>query len=373
MAFRTRRRSRRTRRPALKFKKGYAGLRRGRSTVRRRTVKGRRRHTRTSHRTHGRVTNNMRSKLLDFLTVPQTLYTSDSKRVDIVYPEYPPADGYYGKRCVYFANQYSLPRVNDITKMMDDLRTRIKTDPVMDVDDQSVSQKFFITKNMMRVEYSNMSKATVYMTIYYCKVRKNIPSAYSLFDPLIMLSQGFSNRRITQTASTTRGVEGLTHDDLTPFDSPTFTHWVNIYKVKRLKLQGGASGRFSLVRKSVRTIHMDDIVVPTSTTAIDFADFPLMYSHLRGAKFPLVKVTGEVLSFDNAALTPAVTTTTPTVVFNTSYHYEYKQATNQYSRLQYSDSVQTAGFDRIANPTQGTAHVVTEQGQQRVTDVSVQT
>lgn len=314
------------------------------------------------------VANNMRSKLLDILTVPQTLITADAKAVTVNFPTTPVRpDGYYGKRCAWFSNFYSLPRVTDIVVMADDLKARDRPTVQADLENQSVAQKFFITSSTMRIEYSNLSKGTVYMTAYFCKLRKSIPQAYSFYDPLLMLSQGFADRK-WQNTTDTRGSAALTHDDLTAFDSTTFTHWVKIYKVKNLKLQGGESGKLSVTTKRPRTIHMEDVVVATNSDYDSYVDMPLLYSHIKGGKFILIKFTGEITGFENLLIDPPVTQTTPKMVFNTKYHYTYKQVARHESRISYNDSINTAGFADINRPNVDIPVIVTEQGQQRTTE-----
>lgn len=282
--------------------------------------------------------NNKRKALLRILTVPN--YWNAQEAYQAVVPAPTAATG---KSIIYEAPDHSTPRVIDLQAIAN----------VITPAPTHASLKYHLTKVTARYEYSNMSLATTYLTAYFCKVRHNIPDLSGSYSPLIVLGDGFAANNYNNTG-TSRGQLGLTDSELTPFQSSRFCSLFKIYKVKKLKLQGGESGRLTVKQPRMWTLNMDDIV--TQTNVATMTTFPLMaryYSHLKGARFILWRIEGEVTN--NDAVKTQITNTSPTVNFITHYHYEFKWMSDTHSNIYTQAAV---GFSNPVAP-----EIITEQGQ----------
>lgn len=276
-----------------------------------------------------------RKKLLNMLTVPNYWSAQSAFQIKV------PVPGATGKTVSYNTNAYSMPRITDLVE----IATAIEPNPT------STNLKLTFTQLLLRYEYSNMDITSTYLTAYFCRARRDVPDTLNYFSPVQIMEDGWADNNYSVGS---RGVLGFDELNLDPFKSFKFCHYFNIYKVKKLKLQGGESGKLAVKCKS-RVLNMADAFTKSGGDQATWSAYSKLWSHVKGSKFILFRVEGEIGNQETTKTN--ITATAPRVNFITSYNYTYKRISESRSDLIVGP---VAGF------TGGAAEQVTEQGQQDV-------
>lgn len=280
--------------------------------------------------------NYSRKKLLDILTVPN--YATFQQGFQAVVD---PTLASSGKPVRYAAPNGSIPHRDHIRVIANHMYSA----------PTSALLKFFLTKMVLRYEYSNMSLGTTYMTAYFCRVRRDLFNTQNQIDPLVILEKGFD-----ETAHAVSGGDVLLESsDVSPFQSKRFVQYFHIYKTKKLKLQGGESGKLAVKIGRSMVIQANEWLQKTGDSET-FLTMQQILAHKRGGKFILFRIEGEVTN--NEADKTQVTATSPRVNFISHYHYTYKSIVDSVTNLHVADSV---GISTALAP-----EIITEQGQQDI-------
>lgn len=276
-----------------------------------------------------------RKKLLNILTVPNFYNAQEAWQLQV------PATTNAGKGVQYGCVAYSIPTVPHIQA----IATLINPSP------SHTNMKVYFTNMFLRYEYSNMSLASCYLTAYFCRSRRDVPDTLNYYNPIVIMQDGWADRGFDSTG---RGVLGDDELNLDPYKSFKFCHYFKIYKVKKLKLQGGESGKLAVKCRS-RILNMSDLFTKSGADQATWANYSRLFAHVKGSKFILFRAEGEVTNLENTKT--AVTATAPRVNFITSFNYTYKRISESISDLNVGPAT---GF------TAGSVEIITEQGQQDV-------
>lgn len=117
---------------------------------------------------------------------------------------------------------------------------------------QMIADKFVLDRASLEMNITNADPHQCYLSMYYCRPRRDIPNLAGMSNILGMLQEGWKNAGIGRAESGTTEAydKSLT---LTPFMSSTFCRYYQIYKVKKILLRPGETflARISRSRSSV--------------------------------------------------------------------------------------------------------------------------
>lgn len=128
---------------------------------------------------------------------------------------------------------------------------------------------------------TNLTNIKIQLTLYYCMVRHDVQNISSKGNPLVEFYDGLANKGDIMLGS--RGSNQF-NEQVTPFDSPDFTHLYKIYRVKKFLLSAGRIIKFSTCNKRSRIFRLSDYYSRISTSST-LASSTLTVSLCRGSKF----------------------------------------------------------------------------------------
>lgn len=149
--------------------------------------------------------------------------------------------------------------------------------------------KFFIHSARMMHTLINQTSATSYVSAYYCMIRRDLPISNSL---LTILTDGFNGNGLTAAG-------GQAAADVTPFQSSLFCSIAKIYKVQHHKFEPGEERSYMISSNKRRQIDTSRFTASTSG-AETFLTVPIIYDALRGNRFILFRIRGQIAD-DSAA------------------------------------------------------------------------
>lgn len=153
------------------------------------------------------------------------------------------------------------------------------------------SIKFYIRKWRIEHELTNMSTGYVTVRAYYCKMRSDVPVGSSLDNHVTMLERGLRQELFSGALSASGQ---LARWSTTPFMAPLFCSYVKIYKKKQFQLESGQKRTFFITDSKTRLVNLARMFTTDEAGAVPSAMTQLL-SHVRGAKFILFQVTGQLL------------------------------------------------------------------------------
>lgn len=249
----------------------------------------------------------MRKKLLDILTVPNSLSQQLGEQYICN-----PSSGSYGQGQIYAA-----PGVSSTANVAGTLVPNILTQIAYIVNPNQTNLKYELTEQIIDFELSSQSNAPALLIRYTCMARDRIVNTLSYDNPLNILGQGFSNSGINAT-STDRTNSGLLKADLTPFQSPDFCQNFKILQTKRFTMMPGKPLHMSLTDKKVYVIHPNTLM--NLSNGQTYSTGTLVYSYLKGTKFYVFQIQG-VVSDNNGT---SIVTTAPKIDCLIKWRYTYK-------------------------------------------------
>lgn len=147
----------------------------------------------------------------------------------------------------------------------------------------NLSIKYYLHEASLNHTVTNAENSVGYLEAYYCVARRDIPESSP--DTLTLLDDGFAEAGIASA--------NWNNVDVTPYQSPAFCSNYKILKVQRVKMEAGESKTFSVNWVGRKPINFGRYILPTdqTTTALTV---PRLYSELKGNKFILFRLKGQV-------------------------------------------------------------------------------
>lgn len=184
--------------------------------------------------------------------------------------------------------------------------------------------RYIIRSLTVEVNIVNQTSLGVWLELYYCVARRDIPASYST--PQVILTGGLSNQGNTMTA---------TSPGCTPFNSQKWCQLWKIYKVKRIYLPTGASHHYKLTRKRDYVVDLNRYAIKSSYTgAISITQHT---NALKGiTKCVISRVWGNpdndsaskaLVTIGSAALDQTVVYTANTATISDPVHFNYETDT----------------------------------------------
>jgi len=253
-----------------------------------------------------------------------------------------------GTRCVYVApghsnnntTLYPLCGQPDLTAIAKDV---YNTDPISQLAafEPLPCTKFRILNANSKYKFINQSNSQITVDLFYTICRRDIPSSLSFYDIGTILGDGFNQRGYGSTAGS--GNEGTTLASLTPYDSSKYTSLFNIYKTERVVLNCGNSFN-RVVKQGMKYINWEHYERYTSAGSPTVQ----IYSHFKGEKFILFKVTPNPAMLVGPSGQLLNTYSEPLVQLQTINHYNYQGINSQQPRIFKADAI---GFNGYNNPS----------------------
>lgn len=183
--------------------------------------------------------------------------------------------------------------------------------------------KLFV-KGMDTYTLRNQSNETVRLTMYYCRCRKDTLryNGTNRENLINYLGQGFSENGYN-VANADYSNAAVTTDNMNPRQSRLFCRTFKIFNQKRITIPPGESVSRSIFYRWRKHTPADYVL--TSDAATAFASRTRRYGHIKGEKFILFKLHGNIAGVAGQTdITKLIAQTTPTVIMKTERRYWHK-------------------------------------------------
>lgn len=139
--------------------------------------------------------------------------------------------------------------------------------------------RFHLLSSETNYQYTNTCNTDLHIECYVCTIREDLPNVTGFANLLSLLGTGWAEVGIA---------DGFQRLDVTPFQSPQFCEVIKINKVLKKGLEPGKSWTWSIKDTRKRRINAGKYVAPVDQTT-SFITAPLVYSHIKGARFVLTR------------------------------------------------------------------------------------
>lgn len=139
--------------------------------------------------------------------------------------------------------------------------------------------RFHLMESVTNHKITNTCLANINLEAYECTFRQDVPNASGFAQINTILGDGWISAGIA---------DGFFRVELTPFQSPTFTEYIKINKVRKVLIEPGKCQSFRIKDTRSRRIHPGKYIAPTDQTT-SYLNAPVLISHLKGSRFILFK------------------------------------------------------------------------------------
>lgn len=289
-----------------------------------------------------------RQKILNLIAVPQVWTQEIAQSVTV-----PASTVAHGAGVIYFtagcpdraasgllANNMSLYAIQSLF--------RIQIEHI-DNTAGSLNYRWYVTRANLEYKLQNVHQGYVDATAYICRVRRDVPWTSTLSDLRLLLNQGFVDNGYGDFSTFPLGVD---QEELTPFQSSTFTNYFKIQRAKRFRMHPGRMRRFVLKSSRCRTINMGDYVDPANQTQT-YLTSGIQLAFQRGDRFILFKFRGQLATdFVNHV---TIATTTPQIILKTVQRLTWKNMEHQTRHIDVNApfGFKATTIDMIVQPDSG--------------------
>lgn len=250
-----------------------------------------------------------------------------------------------GTQCVYMSQGisnnnstlYPLMGIPDLTAIAHDV---YQTDPenVGNVPLTLPCTKFRILGCNSKYKFINQSNSQVNVDLFYCKSRRDIPNSWSMADLHAVLGDGFYQRGYGSTRGS--GNEGSSLASLTPYDSSKYTSLFDIYKTEKCIVNCGCTIT-RVIKHGMRYINWEHYETPQAPGSQPSQ----IYSHMKGEKFILFKITPNPAVAVGPSGQILNTYSEPLCQLQTINHYNYQGVNSQQPKIYKAPAIGYNGYN----------------------------